>query len=68
MSGVNSINWARIIAQSVYYFYSYCLVEDNKQTINFSVPTGNFGDIYAGYLAKKMGLTNKQVNCCNKSK
>ena len=56
MSGVNSINWARIIAQSVYYFYSYCLVEDNEQTINFSVPTGNFGDIYAGYLAKKMGL------------
>tara|TARA_B100001173_G_scaffold4485_1_gene3957 strand:- start:263 stop:1642 length:1380 start_codon:yes stop_codon:yes gene_type:complete len=56
MSGVNSINWARIIAQSVYYFYSYCLVEDDKQPINFSVPTGNFGDIYAGYLAKKMGL------------
>ena len=56
MSGVNSINWARIIAQSVYYFYSYCLVEDNEQPINFSVPTGNFGDIYAGYLAKKMGL------------
>ena len=56
MSGVNSINWARIIAQSVYYFYSYCLIEDVKQPINFSVPTGNFGDIYAGYLAKKMGL------------
>ena len=56
MSGVNSINWARIIAQSVYYFYSYCLVEVDKQPINFSVPTGNFGDIYAGYLAKKMGL------------
>ena len=56
MSGVNSINWARIIAQSVYYFYSYYLVEGDKQPINFSVPTGNFGDIYAGYLAKKMGL------------
>jgi threonine synthase len=56
MSGVNSINWARIIAQSVYYFYSYCLVEDYEQPVNFSVPTGNFGDIYAGYLAKKMGL------------
>ena len=55
MSGVNSINWARIIAQSVYYFYSYFLVED-KTTYNFSVPTGNFGDVYAGYLAKKMGL------------
>ncbi len=56
MSGVNSINWARIIAQSVYYFYSYFLIEDKTQPINFSVPTGNFGDVYAGYLAKKMGL------------
>ena len=56
MSGVNSINWARISALSVYYFYSYYLVEGDKQPINFSVPTGNFGDIYAGYLAKKMGL------------
>ena len=56
MSGVNSINWARIIAQSVYYFYSYFLIEDKSQPINFSVPTGNFGDVYAGYLAKKMGL------------
>jgi threonine synthase len=56
MSGVNSINWARIIAQSVYYFYSYFLIEKNDNPINFSVPTGNFGDVYAGYLAKKMGL------------
>tara|TARA_B100000965_G_scaffold405621_1_gene440411 strand:- start:1346 stop:2725 length:1380 start_codon:yes stop_codon:yes gene_type:complete len=56
MSGVNSINWARIIAQSVYYFYSYFLIENEDQITNFSVPTGNFGDIYAGYLAKKMGL------------
>ena len=56
MSGVNSINWARIIAQSVYYFYSYFSIEDKTQPINFSVPTGNFGDVYAGYLAKKMGL------------
>jgi len=68
MSGVNSINWARIIAQSVYYFYSYFLVEDNKQTINFSVPTGNFGDIYAGYLAKKMGLPiNKLIVATNQN-
>ena len=68
MSGVNSINWARIIAQSVYYFYSYCLVEDNEQTINFSVPTGNFGDIYAGYLAKKMGLPiNKLIVATNQN-
>ena len=68
MSGVNSINWARIIAQSVYYFYSYCLVEDNKQMVNFSVPTGNFGDIYAGYLAKKMGLPiNKLIVATNQN-
>ena len=55
MSGVNSINWARIIAQCVYYFYSYHLIEDHTKPTNFSVPTGNFGDVYAGYLAKKMG-------------
>ena len=54
MSGVNSINWARIIAQAVYYFYSYFNL--GKETISFSVPTGNFGDVFAGYLAKKMGL------------
>jgi len=68
MSGVNSINWARIIAQSVYYFYSYYLVEGDKQPINFSVPTGNFGDIYAGYLAKKMGLPiNKLIVATNQN-
>ena len=54
MSGVNSINWARIIAQTVYYFYTYFKL--NKKSISFSVPTGNFGDVFAGYLAKKMGL------------
>jgi len=54
MSGVNSINWARIIAQTVYYFYSYFKLD--KETVSFSVPTGNFGDVFAGYLAKKMGL------------
>jgi len=68
MSGVNSINWARIIAQSVYYFYSYFLIEDSKQPINFSVPTGNFGDVYAGYLAKKMGLPiNKLIVATNQN-
>jgi threonine synthase len=55
MSGVNSINWARIIAQAVYYFYSYFKINSSDK-ISFSVPTGNFGDVYAGYLAKKMGL------------
>tara|TARA_Y100000590_G_scaffold411525_1_gene505672 strand:+ start:6 stop:731 length:726 start_codon:yes stop_codon:yes gene_type:complete len=54
MSGVNSINWARIITQAVYYFYSYFKLE--KDIVSFSVPTGNFGDVFAGYLAKKMGL------------
>ena len=54
MSGVNSINWARIIAQTVYYFYAYFKLD--KDTVSFSVPTGNFGDVFAGYLAKKMGL------------
>ena len=68
MSGVNSINWARIIAQSVYYFYSYFLIEENNKPINFSVPTGNFGDVYAGYLAKKMGLPiNKFVVATNQN-
>ena len=68
MSGVNSINWARIIAQSVYYFYSYFLIDNNNQPINFSVPTGNFGDVYAGYVAKKMGLPiNKLIVATNKN-
>ncbi len=55
MSGVNSINWARIIAQAVYYFYTYFKLNVDKP-ISFSVPTGNFGDVFAGYLAKQMGL------------
>jgi len=68
MSGVNSINWARIIAQSVYYFYSYFLIENNEEPINFSVPTGNFGDVYAGYLAKKIGLPiNKLLVATNQN-
>jgi len=67
MSGVNSINWARIIAQSVYYFYSYFLVKV-EGPINFSVPTGNFGDVYAGYLSKKMGLPiNKLIVATNQN-
>ena len=55
MSGVNSINWARIIAQAVYYFYTYFKLDGDKP-VSFSVPTGNFGDVFAGYLAKEMGL------------
>ena len=68
MSGVNSINWARIIAQAVYYFYTYFLLDSKDQNINFSVPTGNFGDVYAGYLAKKMGLPiNKLLVATNEN-
>ena len=59
MSAVNSINWARIVCQVVYYFYSYFKFRNKK--VNFSVPTGNFGDIYAGYVAKKMGLPVKKL-------
>ena len=66
MSGVNSINWARIVCQIVYYFYSYFKLK--KEKISFSVPTGNFGDIYAGYVAKKMGLPiNKLIVATNEN-
>ena len=67
MSGVNSINWARIIAQAAYYFYTYFLLK-NEKPINFFVPTGNFGDVYAGYLSKKMGLPiNKLIVATNQN-
>jgi threonine synthase len=58
---VNSINWARIMAQIVYYFYSALALGAPAREISFSVPTGNFGDIFAGYLAGKMGLPVKQL-------
>ncbi|MEH6583912.1 MAG: threonine synthase [Halioglobus sp.] len=53
---VNSINWARIMAQIVYYFYAAVALGAPERPVAFSVPTGNFGDIFAGYLASKMGL------------
>ncbi len=58
LGAVNSINWARILAQVVYYFYAWGRVSggDIARKINFSVPTGNFGDIFAGYVAHRMGL------------
>ena len=57
LSGVNSINWARIVAQVTYYFYAASrLSVGNGTGLSFSVPTGNFGDIFAGYVAKRMGL------------
>ncbi len=62
MVAVNSINWARIMAQIVYYFYaSLRLGATRFNPVSFSVPTGNFGDIYAGFLAKKMGLPVKRL-------
>jgi threonine synthase len=58
---VNSINWARIMAQIVYYFYAALALGGPHRSVAFSVPTGNFGDIYAGYLASKMGLPIDQL-------
>ena len=56
LSGVNSINWARIMAQIVYYFSAAISLGAPDRKISFTVPTGNFGDIFAGYAAKRMGL------------
>jgi threonine synthase len=58
---VNSINWARIMSQIVYYFYASLQLGGPARAVSFSVPTGNFGDIYAGYLAKQMGLPIEQL-------
>jgi len=56
LSGVNSINWARIMAQIVYYFSTAVTLGAPDREVAFTVPTGNFGDIFAGYCAKRMGL------------
>jgi len=56
LGGVNSINWARIVAQIVYYFTAAVALGAPKRQVDFTVPTGNFGDIFAGYAAKRMGL------------
>jgi len=58
---VNSINWARIMSQIVYYFYSALNLGGPVRPMAYSVPTGNFGDIFAGYMAKKMGLPIEQL-------
>lgn len=58
---VNSINWARILMQIVYYFSAALRLGAPDKAVSFSVPTGNFGDIYAGYLAKSLGLPIKQL-------
>ena len=58
LGSVNSVNWARVLAQTVYYFYSAfrAMEKTGSKTVQFSVPTGNFGDILAGYIAQQMGL------------
>ncbi|MCA0407263.1 MAG: threonine synthase, partial [Proteobacteria bacterium] len=56
LSGVNSINWARIVAQVTYYFVAAVALGAPARKVNFVVPTGNFGDIFAGFVAKRMGL------------
>jgi threonine synthase len=56
LAGVNSINWARVLAQVVYYFTSAVSLGAPHRKVSFTVPTGNFGDIYAGFIAKRMGL------------
>jgi threonine synthase len=56
LSGVNSINWARILAQIVYYFVAAAALGAPDRPVSFAVPTGNFGDVLAGYYAKRMGL------------
>ena len=61
LAAVNSINWARIMAQIVYYFQASLSLGGPDRSMAFSVPTGNFGDIFAGYLAKKMGLPISQL-------
>jgi threonine synthase len=58
LGAVNSINWARILAQTVYFFYAWGRVSggDTSRRVGFAVPTGNFGDVFAGFLAREMGL------------
>ncbi|MCM3635997.1 threonine synthase [Paenibacillus camelliae] len=70
LAAINSINFVRILAQIVYYFYAYFKVAANigVDKVNFSVPTGNFGDIFAGYMAKRMGLpVNKLILATNEN-
>lgn len=63
LGSVNSVNWARVLAQIVYYFYAFFRVQETTgaEQVQFSVPTGNFGDILAGYIAAQMGLPVKKL-------
>ena len=70
LGAINSINWARVLAQVVYYFYAFGRVQQQTgcKQVNFSVPTGNFGDIFAGYIARRMGLPiNKLILATNEN-
>jgi threonine synthase len=64
LSAANSINWARIMAQIVYYFYAAVALGAPDRALSFAVPTGNFGNIYAGYAARAMGLPIDQFIAC----
>jgi len=61
LSAVNSINWARIMGQVVYYFWAALKLDAPQAKVNFAVPTGNFGNVFAGYVAKQMGLPIGQI-------
>jgi len=64
LGAVNSVNWARLLAQIVYYVYATLALDDGgRKRVSFSVPTGNFGDIFAGYLALQMGLPIERLIC-----
>ena len=66
LGAVNSINWARILAQIVYYFKAYFLLgPEKRKAIQFVVPTGNFGDVLAGLLCEAHGLADGQVGDCD---
>jgi threonine synthase len=64
LGAVNSVNWARLLAQIIYYIYATLALDDGgRKRVSFSVPTGNFGDIFAGYLALQMGLPIDRLIC-----
>ena len=62
LAGVNSINWARVLAQVVYFFSAAVSLGAPRRKVSFTVPTGNFGDIFAGFIAKRMGLSIDRLN------
>ena len=67
LSGVNSINWARIVPQIAYYFYAAANLGAPYRPVSFAVPTGNFGDVFAGYAARRMGLGIDQLTIASNS-